>query len=110
MSDDIDMSWAAKGACRNMNVETFYPENGAQYSRRHINDAKMVCESCEVRIPCLEYSLKYETLGIWGGMTESERRRFRLKNNIALNRNRFALANFIPISSRPNKYKEASNE
>ena len=37
--------------------------------------AKAICATCPVRDPCLEYALRIrEPHGIWGGMSESERR------------------------------------
>jgi WhiB family redox-sensing transcriptional regulator len=39
-------------------------------------EAKAVCSSCPVRQACLEYSLAArEREGVWGGLTERERRR-----------------------------------
>ena len=37
-----------------------------------------MCRSCEVRVECLEYALSHaEKFGIWGGLSERERRRVR---------------------------------
>jgi len=37
-----------------------------------------VCRSCEVRTECLEYALEHdERFGIWGGLSERERRRLK---------------------------------
>lgn len=41
-------------------------------------EAKEVCRGCVVRQDCLEYALAHgEKFGIWGGMSERERRRVR---------------------------------
>ena len=41
-------------------------------------EAKRVCRSCDVRAECLEYALEHdERFGIWGGMSERERRRLK---------------------------------
>lgn len=41
-------------------------------------EAKKICESCEVRSECLQYALENdERFGIWGGLSERERRRLR---------------------------------
>ena len=41
-------------------------------------EAKRVCMSCEVRAECLEYALEHdERFGIWGGLSERERRRLK---------------------------------
>jgi hypothetical protein len=55
----------------------FYPapaETPAVRDQRE-REAKSVCEACTVRVECLAYALRSdERLGIWGGMTENERR------------------------------------
>jgi len=51
----------------------FFPERGAS-----TREAKEVCRSCVVQNDCLEYALQNgEKFGIWGGMSERERRRIR---------------------------------
>ncbi|MDX6335165.1 MAG: WhiB family transcriptional regulator, redox-sensing transcriptional regulator, partial [Streptosporangiaceae bacterium] len=41
-------------------------------------EAKKVCRGCEVRVECLEYALEHdERFGIWGGLSERERRRMK---------------------------------
>ena len=41
-------------------------------------DAKKVCTECEVKVECLEYALANdERFGIWGGLSERERRKLR---------------------------------
>ncbi|BDZ51496.1 hypothetical protein GCM10025867_37370 [Frondihabitans sucicola] len=41
-------------------------------------DAKKICASCDVRAQCLEYALQNdERFGIWGGLSERERRKLR---------------------------------
>ena len=53
--------------------EAFFPEKGGS-----TREAKKVCRSCEVRTECLEYALEHdERFGIWGGLSERERRRLK---------------------------------
>jgi WhiB family redox-sensing transcriptional regulator len=53
--------------------EAFFPEKGGS-----TREAKKVCRSCEVRAECLEYALEHdERFGIWGGLSERERRRIK---------------------------------
>lgn len=54
--------------------------------RKETNEAKAICRSCPVREECLEYSLRWEPWGIWGGYDERERAEMRWKNNISLHR------------------------
>lgn len=95
--ENIDFSWAALGACRNVDTSVFYPEHATPRMAMRIREAKQICLSCSVRLECLEYALKYETVGIWGGLTESERRRTRRSSNIRLQRERFGLQHFLPM-------------
>ena len=49
------------------------PETGG--SRR---EAKKACTGCEARAECLEYALEHdERFGIWGGLSERERRKLK---------------------------------
>ena len=64
-------SWRQRAACRGVDPDIFYP-----VSDDDLEEAKAVCASCSVRQACLEYSLAArEREGVWGGLTERERRR-----------------------------------
>ncbi len=66
-------SWYARAACRGMDPNLFFPGRGESNS-----EALTVCRSCPVRFDCLEQALgSDERLGIWGGLSERERRRLR---------------------------------
>jgi len=64
-------AWKSLARCRGVDPEVFHPnpdEDGA--------DAKAICALCPVREPCLEHAIaRREKLGVWGGLTERERRR-----------------------------------
>lgn len=65
--------WRAKGSCRGSDPGIFYPppEDDAEAA-----EAKVICGTCPVRQPCLEFALTTrEKHGVWGGLTERERRR-----------------------------------
>lgn len=65
--------WMARGACAGVTANLFYPERGAD-----TRGAKEVCRGCEVRHDCLDYAMvNGEKHGIWGGLSERERRRLR---------------------------------
>lgn len=65
--------WFADAACRGGNVDIFFPERGAS-----TEPARAVCRRCTVTIECLTYALDHgEKLGIWGGLSERERRALR---------------------------------
>jgi len=64
-------TWHEQALCAETDPEAFFPEKGGS-----TREAKKVCVRCEVRMECLEYALaKDERFGIWGGLSERERRR-----------------------------------
>ncbi len=66
-------TWRKRAACRGLDAEIFYP---ATDDEADTAAAKEICGVCPVREACLEHALAYrEREGIWGGMTERERRR-----------------------------------
>lgn len=66
-------SWKAYGLCAQTDPEVFFPEKGGS-----TRDAKQTCMACEVKVQCLEYALSNdERFGVWGGLSERERRRLR---------------------------------
>ena len=65
--------WRELAACRGTDLEVFFPERGES-----AGPARRVCAACPVRQPCLDYAITNRiTHGIWGGMTERERRPLR---------------------------------
>ncbi len=70
---EAEPSWQERALCAQTDPEAFFPEKGGS-----TRDAKKVCLSCEVRAECLEYALANdERFGIWGGLSERERRRLK---------------------------------
>ncbi len=68
-----ERKWQDIANCLGVNPDLFFPERGAS-----TREAKAVCRGCEVRHDCLEYALAHsEKFGIWGGLSERERRRVR---------------------------------
>ncbi len=71
--DAEDLSWQERALCAQTDPEAFFPEKGGS-----TREAKKVCLSCEVQSECLEYALLHdERFGIWGGLSERERRRLK---------------------------------
>lgn len=77
--DEIDKTnWQDYANCLGVDPDLFFPERGAS-----TREAKTVCRGCVVRVDCLEYALiNVERFGIWGGMSERERRRIRRARNL----------------------------
>jgi WhiB family redox-sensing transcriptional regulator len=66
-------SWQERALCAETDPESFFPEKGGS-----TREAKKICTGCEVKAECLEYALSNdERFGIWGGLSERERRRLR---------------------------------
>ena len=66
-------AWQERARCRSLGPERFFTERGESTAK-----AKAICFRCTVREACLEYALAHtEKFGIWGGMSERERRRIR---------------------------------
>jgi len=74
VDDDAEvLTWQSDALCAQTDPEAFFPEKGGS-----TRDAKKICSSCEVRAQCLEYALQNdERFGIWGGLSERERRKLR---------------------------------
>jgi len=71
--DDGPMGWQERALCAQTDPEAFFPEKGGS-----TREAKRVCTGCEVRAECLEYALANdERFGIWGGLSERERRKLK---------------------------------
>jgi WhiB family redox-sensing transcriptional regulator len=70
---DLDVSWQLKANCLGVDPDLFFPERGAS-----TKEAKEVCRGCVVKQECLEFAIAHgEKFGIWGGMSERERRKIR---------------------------------
>ena len=73
--DDTVLSWQDQALCAQTDPEAFFPEKGGS-----TREAKRICVGCEVKQECLEYALMQdERFGIWGGLSERERRRLKRK-------------------------------
>ena len=65
--------WRELAACRGTDLGVFFPDRGESAEA-----ARQVCAACPVRQPCLDYAITNRiTHGIWGGLTERERRALR---------------------------------
>lgn len=70
--------WQYRANCLGTDPDLFFPDPGES-----TREAKDVCRGCVVRGDCLEYALDNgEKFGIWGGMSERERRHLRRAKNI----------------------------
>lgn len=73
LSEPAVLQWQSEALCAQTDPEAFFPEKGGS-----TREAKRVCTACSVRVECLEYALEQdERFGIWGGLSERERRRLK---------------------------------
>jgi len=71
--EDDPLAWQTDSLCAQTDPEAFFPEKGGS-----TREAKKICGTCEVRSRCLDYALENdERFGIWGGLSERERRKLR---------------------------------
>ena len=71
---DSHPDWRADAACRNADPELFFPDGDVRFAR--VKTAKLICRGCPVSATCLSWALASgQEAGIWGGLTEEERRR-----------------------------------
>lgn len=74
-----ELSWQDYANCRGADADLFFPERGASTRK-----AKSICAECEVKQQCLDYAIEMgEKFGIWGGLSERERRRVRRERAIS---------------------------
>ncbi|MHB1975398.1 MAG: WhiB family transcriptional regulator [Acidimicrobiales bacterium] len=72
IEDPGGLAWMEGAGCRGIDLDIFYPEDRSDNA-----EAKAICATCCVRDACLEHAIVHNELGIWGGRSESERRRIR---------------------------------
>ena len=71
-------AWRNRAACRDTSPELFFPIGTTGVALDQIDAAKRVCGQCAVTAECLEFALATnQEAGVWGGLTEEERRRLR---------------------------------
>lgn len=73
-----DRSWQVRALCRGNHSYLFFPPSTVERKEereRREQKAKAICSVCPVRVECLEFALVIrEPYGIWGGLTEADRR------------------------------------
>lgn len=80
--------WRDHAACRGQDPDLFFPIGTTGPAPAQLEQARAVCRRCPVQERCLEWALETDqTIGVWGGTTESERRA--LKRRRAVARRRF---------------------
>lgn len=72
---NVTRDWRHDSACRDSDPELHFPIGTSGPALIQAEQAKAVCRPCPVRDQCLQWALETRTdYGVWGGMTEDERR------------------------------------
>jgi WhiB family redox-sensing transcriptional regulator len=79
LADILNEAWRDQAFCREIDPELMYPVTAAGYRQ-----ARKICAGCPVIDDCREHALDHwEQWGVWGGMSEEERRQvFRLRRQL----------------------------
>ena len=74
----VQETWYLSASCRGPESALFFPPATMEprdVRERRESKAKAICAGCPVRGECLDFALRVrEPHGIWGGLTELERR------------------------------------
>jgi len=69
------MDWRHHALCREHDPELFFPIGTTGPAAVQVDDAKTVCGRCPVVESCLSWALETgQDAGVWGGLSEDERR------------------------------------
>lgn len=71
---DLPRNWRDKAACRNEDTELFFPVGKGKAAKLQEEEAKAFCRRCDVHAECLQFALDMGAEGVWGGLSEDERR------------------------------------
>lgn len=70
---DADPDWREYANCKGIDASVFFLDWGST-----TDQAKSICATCPVQVECLEYAvMTNQNYGVWGGLTEPERRKIR---------------------------------
>ncbi len=82
------MPWVEEALCAQTDPEMFFPDKGSSNTA-----AKKICAQCPVITECLDWALRHQEIGIWGGQSANQRKELRRKLGIRLNSGWTALQN-----------------
>ncbi len=76
--DTHNRDWRDRAACLHEDPDLFFPVGTTGPAIAQAEAAKAICRRCPVREECLEFAMRTgQAFGIWGGLTEEERRALR---------------------------------
>jgi WhiB family redox-sensing transcriptional regulator len=75
------MTWRDRAACLGVDPELFFPIGNTGPALIQTEEAKAVCRRCEVTEDCLSWAIESgQDTGVWGGLSEDERRALKRRN------------------------------
>ena len=73
MDSGSEQDWRVRGECADRNPDMWFSTAG-----KNVREAKRLCRMCVVRRECLAFAVESAIPhGVWGGMSETERRGLR---------------------------------
>lgn len=81
------LKWRTGAACKDTDPDLFFPIGSTGAAVEQIDDAKAVCGTCHAQVECLDFALDTnQDSGVWGGLSEEERRDIRrARRRLAVN-------------------------
>lgn len=70
--------------CTEHDPELFFPDPDGPNFYQLLRYAKNICTGCPYQLECLEYAVKHNEPGVWGGTAEGERQRMKRAGRVAL--------------------------
>ncbi|MFI5814885.1 WhiB family transcriptional regulator [Streptomyces sp. NPDC051643] len=71
----MEDEWRYEAACAGISTDLFFPVGNTGAALDQADEAKAICRRCPVSDECLQWALNTgQTFGVWGGLTEDERR------------------------------------
>lgn len=75
------VTWQHGAACAGENTDLFFPIGTSGFAAHQAEEARQICGRCPVRIACLQWAISSGTEhGVWGGLTEEERRSWKRRH------------------------------
>ena len=67
-------NWIERAACKGM-THLFFPSPAErpQRRKRREDEARQICQSCPVKLPCRDFARNHLEYGLWGAENEDER-------------------------------------
>jgi WhiB family transcriptional regulator, redox-sensing transcriptional regulator len=74
MTKRKDLMWRADAECYGEELVLFFPDTSEKEWQQKARTAKRICRSCGVRMQCLQFAVDTKSTGIFGGLSERERK------------------------------------